>query len=876
MSKDLFESSMLRSYDEKIFYNLFQQEDITDLKNIIKFAEGLVIKNDEMASMYENESTSYAANMYRTAIESEELQSGKMTEMERASVIKGYKEGNPYYILLKTDYGISPLDARRTKDLHILKSVNNTLDTYDTAVFYNCYYDMLEYFSKVTVTNAFDNQTFIREYYINYIIFGTILRFINQRMEGYFDVEHYGLKELKNGFISWGMDYFDEVPLSYQRRIYKGLNNLIRNKGTFNALDAINNLFSFHNVNINKYILTKVQDNIDPYGDEKLALYKIPFDENLDTDEHEQIDLQEITDHDPYWRSTEEEILSENFNTMATKYISADVDMDLTSTSKELSYFMSLLNEAEMEERRLIKPYIDQGGYTKKEAKEKHGILDTDFYFQNQDISPSPIYIYDALVALQLLIFKQIDLSDRIHRINFIKNVYGYKFDQDFIEDLREIRDYLYWNKDDFSSSKWTEYMEFFSSFRLKTITRYEQVDLEQIKRIFRSNIRYRNQLLYVSDLVEDANGSSTMKNYVKDNAIYDAMELFINVLMDPKRNVPLDILFQYVDLHELLSKFVNYQLDVGMFEKERTISGFRDNEGIRKDLEVLAGRIDDPAMNLSIHAFLNNKDVDLEQTERFIDNLMNYVYENPELQKEHLVFTKNLYVYLTIFTHTPDSNMDSNKINMQNFIDIYKYNEGIRNDLETYMAEENDPMLYEKMDKLWNNSFISDYDMSNYKYNNTLTSYLMEHDPNLYEYTQVHTPIYDFQADKTPLYREKVFQLVESLDTFMNLEKEMLARNNFVGMSQYVRRYMRILLEIFKSYSLQVLDSDISYIFDDPVDNGINIRDAITMSDIELYFTDDIGVIDSMNLSGKLEPEVEKDNQLNITDEIKMTINEE
>src|SRR5699024_1761576 len=116
-----------RSYDENIFYNLFSKEDIMDLKNVIRFAEGIVIKDNRLSSQYETNASLFAANSYMNAVENHKgIYGTNLTELERTSIINGYKESNPYYIYLKTKFGVSPLEARRARDFHIIKATNNT------------------------------------------------------------------------------------------------------------------------------------------------------------------------------------------------------------------------------------------------------------------------------------------------------------------------------------------------------------------------------------------------------------------------------------------------------------------------------------------------------------------------------------------------------------------------------------------------------------------------------------------------------------------------------------------------------------------------------------------------------------------------------
>lgn len=876
ISMNMFNKNMLRTYNEQIFYNIFKEEDIKEINEVIRYGEGLVIKNNYLAERFETDTTMSNSNMYIAAIENSLLYNTTMSEIKRKTIIDSYNEGNPYYIYLRTNYGIAPYDARKTKDYHILKASNNTLNPSDEKLFIECYYDMLEYFLKVTITNAFDNQTFIREYYNTYILFGTILRYVTRKMETYFNVDLYTRRDLKNGFISWGFDYFDEVPLAYQRRIFKALNDLVRNKGTDNVFTIISNLFSYQNININKYMLAKIQDNTIINAPDSLALYKVPFDEDLDINSHEQVNYNDVVDEDPYWRSNEEEILDVRFNTVNTKYISSDINIDLSDSSKEMSYFISLLNSAEILDKDLVKDYIGIHKLTKKEAKAEYGLLDTDFYFTDNNISKSPIYIYDAIIALSLLVLNQMNYKDLItyYEDNEIKGIYGYNFNQNYLEEIKKVREHLYWNKSNFPKSKWNEYMNFFSSFRIKDISRYEQYDIEAILNEYQSNIRYYNQLLYVSEYVLEYNHSKKMNDYIKNEAIYDGIEYLINILMDNTRKVPLEVLFKYTDLHSLLSKFVDYQVETGLMSKEKLLIGFRDNVLINKELKTFMLKVNDPNLNIIIDGYLNTEEKNLEQIETFINKIMNFLYKNPDVEEYQLLFTKNLYVYLTIFTFTKDSNYDNKKISFRDLTDIFYYNEKLRQRLEDYMHDESDPMLVEKMEHLWSKTFITNYKLDNYGINKTFKSYLMEHDPNLYEYCQIQLPIYDFTTDRKPLYREKLFYLIESLDNYLGLRQDLFTRSNYTGLTEYVRRYVRILVELFKAYTLQVIDTDLSYTFKDSVDNGIRVRDTMIMADTSIFLTDEIGIDDSMVRKQYMNLD-ETEDSINIHDSINITVRE-
>jgi Phage tail protein (Tail_P2_I) len=201
-------------------------------------------------------------------------------------------------------------------------------------------------------------------------------------MENFFNIDVYDLKTLKNAFISVGLDYFDDMPINYQRRLLKMVNTLLSHKGTNQAINEIVELFGFSNVDIYRYILAKGY-NTDPktgrinYKDPYLMFFKTPSDKEIDFKKDLMLSYESITSNDPYWQSSEEEVKTLSFNFVNSKYMSVDTTIDAMNETIGLAYFMSLLNKFQ------------------EEYKQREGM---DFGFINKKISKNVINVHDAIV----------------------------------------------------------------------------------------------------------------------------------------------------------------------------------------------------------------------------------------------------------------------------------------------------------------------------------------------------------------------------------------------------------------------------------------------------------------------------------------------
>ena len=812
-------------------YNPFINSDIDEIDNVIKYARGLIIKDQNLAEMYETDESLRMSDRYIRAVE-DTLRN--VTDYEKRLVISDYSEKNPYYKALSLRYGIDPYTARKARDYEILKVSNNTLSNKERSIFEKAYYESVKYFTNVTYTDAFNNQKYYREFFSIYIIFSTILRYVNAQMVGYFDVDTYNKSMLKNGFISNGLDYFDEIPLVYQRKIYKAIDDLIRNKGTDNVFGLIRDIFSFNSINVHKYVLTKNRDN--------LTFYKVPLDEHLNPSTHQSLAYEDVVGNDPYWRAEKEDILTQSFNKLDTKYISADIDLDLVNNSKKMSYFFSMLNYASI--KNIASKNINNVS-----------LLNDSFSFINRTISEESINIFDAIVCLMVLMYNKLEWKDTIHRVNFSKGIYAYNLDIDqesIQESVKSVRSYLYYNRELFESHDWDDIMSFFVGFKLHDFDYGGQIALDDIMSKYNESLVYENQLLFLSDYIYSITKNKTLEGLITDSRTYDSLEYVTNILTDSNSNIDMSLIYKYHDLSELLSLFVRYQHSLGYMDTNKLVLLMNNNLTLKGEISRFAYSVSSPSLTRVMNSYFAepitaNGEQLLSEIDAVVVELLS---DSKYTGSSRIEYYPNLYVYLNVILSYKRDSSTSKMFSIEEFMSMFNHNESLRLKLENLIETTSDPVLHSNLQQLWDSSFNSDFNMQLFKGNTTFSDYLMKENPSLYNYTKIINPNdYDFEFDNSSIYRDKIFELLNSIGNYINVD--FISQNNFIGMSEYIRRYMYILITVFKSYTSETLYTNNLFDLNDKLDNGIRVMDSVKIGNTNLTaneFIDlqDITVINS------------------------------
>ena len=812
-----FDETMIRKFKPIYYYKAFKEIDIDEIDKIIDYARGLVIKDEDIAQSYETNESMREAEQYM-ASKDRDVESF-YTPYEEYVIIKNYKEKNKYYNNLKVVYNIDSYHSRKAKDYEVIKSLNKTLSVSEENLFLEAYKEALEYFKNVTYTPAFKNQPYERQMYNMYIINSTIHRYINKIFYGYFDVDTYGKERLKNGFISWGMDYFDDFPIEYQRRVYKSLNDMIRKKGSNDVFNLISSIFSLDSIDINKYFLAKKENN--------LAFFKTNINNRLNIATDTEVRYDTIVDNDPYWRSSKEDIINKPFNVIETKYISVDAVINITNNSTNLAYLYSLLRQ------------LKQNGLD----------IDSTFSFRNSNISDTSINLYDAIIALNVLILKRVGWTDKIS--SKTSNGISFNFDTDVKSTLKDIKTYIYKNK--YTIDNYNEILKFLSRINIKDITNENFITVDEILDEYYKSDVIKDQFTFIGEILRGVNGSDELLYYIEEDLIYDGMVYLWKQIVIPERKFEYKSVSYYKDFMQVFNKFIGHQIANGEITEDDIYNFMINESSIMNELDVYIRMLEDDSLTNKYEIFLHTKSISnikavLLEMEQVINNLIS---ENNYPEWKQLDKYQILKSFLMDILSYSRYNTDSVTIN--DFMSILEYNNDMRRELEEFTYNVDDGRLKIKLRELWEQIFISDTYNSLFDGYSTYSDYLKDNNPGLYYYTIVESNIYDhdsFNHDK--VYRDKIFDLVNSIDNHLNLDEDLFVNNNFIGILGFIKNYIQILVTVFKSYTADIVNTELLYKFDSKFDNGIDLTDDLYIGKVELQQSDSINIMDRFEINAE------------------------
>jgi len=894
-----FTEDMIRKYTPYYRWNAFDKTDIEDVQNIIDFARGLVLKNTAEAERYETDQMMKDADLYIRAID-HTLDEHVYTEYQRLQIIKDYTERNKYYLNLNKLYGISYYVARKAKDRFIIKEINSTLDKHKKNLFELCYYEALNYFSKVLYTHAWDNQRYNREFFDEYIIFMTVQRYINLEMKDYFNVDTYTKRQLKNGFISNGLDYFDSFPIEYQRRTYKLLNDMIRNKGTNKVFDIIKDIFSYNFLKINKYTLGKVKD---AYDADDLTFYRTEINNNVDVYNDPRVDYDKLTGEDPYWRVRREEVLDKEFNTLNTKYISSDIDLDVIENSKLISYFMSLISELQRLHTTKVFTYMYDNAIPYDEAVKAVGLKDDDFIFIDRNISDKPIDIYNAIIALIVLVFNQLNWkSYKTKRLEH--DTFGFAFTpttryfdtrKESINDITvNLVNYLNYNEHHLPAKTVRRLLDLIDNLKIDDFKLDEQrFDLNYIFEKYNAKAVYKNQLLAFGKLIAGKYEVNRIEKLVSMNRLTDALYYVSTKLLQKEGYINELGKFKY--LTELVRDYINLTLSPKTVPTTQFISfkQYRDYflnyahiPTIKSELDKFVKKLNHKDLNKVYYKKGSTLFDIVPQISKSINDMIEKELYQPS---QNIKLYPELNAFLTVFHDLfSDYSEDGQylgdyrkfKYSMESLANMYRRLDKLRHTVEDYMLETDDPMVYQSLKKLWyimfatdNNDLVLDKKGTNERAT-TYLEYLKENDINLYYYTQIKLDYSNIDTlDYDGIVRDKITELTTAIINHLNLnDYNFFEENNFIGITDYIKRYVYILVNIFKAYTIQTVSSNTIYNLNNRIENTIKVLDQASIyspGKIKLDMEDTIEVLDSYSINSHRH----ETDRLSITDRVSIKV---
>lgn len=345
--------------------------------------------------------------------------------------------------------------AREAKNFEIIFT-DIILDNVFLRAFFETYSFCREYFMATIYNSAFSGRYNLYENFIGMnIMIMTIQRLVVDTIKLSIDRDFYDLTSIKKMFDCYGIPFFEDLPLDYQRTIIKNLNMLIRSKSTDKVLYDIANILMYERMRIYKYFLVK-ERKLDEAGN-PLIITKIIYDDDgneievPDYDKMYDIYFQstdilepnvilaienkpnryhynEVTDEDVHWWETEElkkELYEREYNFIETKYLGINLMQNLTNLLYDTCYFIHLLVDNKdtttpLETRVLNKDAMKTG---------------TDYLYLKLDrFSPVPISIFDSVVMLSALVSKKNGMKGNIitQSAGKILSVLGFNFELNF------------------------------------------------------------------------------------------------------------------------------------------------------------------------------------------------------------------------------------------------------------------------------------------------------------------------------------------------------------------------------------------------------------------------------------------------------------
>lgn len=345
--------------------------------------------------------------------------------------------------------------AREAKNFEIIFT-DVQLDNVFMKAFFETYDFCREYFMAVVYNNSLKNIYNLYDNFIGMqILIMTVQRMIADTIKMAIDRDFYDLNSIKTMFEAYGVPFFEDLPLDYQRTILKNLNILIRTKSTDKVLYDITNVLFYERVQVYKYYLVKeriMDENNDPViyyktvtddnGEEQQVydyekMYKFYFQSTDILEPNVILSIEnkankyhynEVTDEDVFWWETEElkkELWEREYNFIDTKYLGVNLMQNLTNLLYETCYFLNLLVDNKdtttpMETRILNTDAMKTG---------------TDYLFITLErFSPIPISIFDTVITLCALISKKNGMKGNIitSTPSKVLSVLGFNFEANF------------------------------------------------------------------------------------------------------------------------------------------------------------------------------------------------------------------------------------------------------------------------------------------------------------------------------------------------------------------------------------------------------------------------------------------------------------
>ena len=609
---------------------------------------------------------------------------------------------------------------------------------------------------------------------------------------------------------------FKSIPLIYRKNIAKNIEALIRNKGTDDIYDLIYGLFGIDSVDVFEYYIRKLEG--------KLSIAQVPIHtenviQNIINTENK-LSYDDITNSDKYWgvyeskESVKESLNKYPFNYMNSKYITVNNKFSLSDLNFISSYLLNYILECI--------------GTDKFE-------IAIDGFDQKQDI----VDLLIMLFAIQSIKFgfagnipNDIVSTAAMLKFNVNKEITGKPGDDETVKVLDIIDKYYYKT----SSNK--VYKGRAKADRLRQM-------ITDTGAIITPNITSTNMIL---DTVVDA----YLQNLNVDIAATAKNEnSFFNEVIDYRNSAK--TINDYLCFNELLkciatSDMISDVYKLPIAELELLATAHTNSKNLIINKEWLYYNID----KVWIKRSDNTKPTDSNNSNTFETN------DIPSIGKANIY--KYAYdtikdIYYESIDLIPNEGYSFTGVNQTETIDLA---DGTK--LFITNADINN-FINEKGSELNINSFVLTYESSDnniynvylYRYIDTALTYSMYlkyHAKDLYEYLSMT----DSETKTTYIERlDNMFSIIiasieASIHNLSLRHRLQLSLNDFANLVKYIK----IVIDVFKSYTVDLAAMDVIYRIDDYDNNRVKIIDQYIMHE-KTVMTNNINTFSNISFNERM-----------------------
>lgn len=426
---------------------------------------------------------------------------------------------------------IKPYNARMANGMSILYTPNDANDVI-LVKFKTFFQNNVAYSKRVLSHQALTRY----EHYEAIMIIMAILFAVRETIVGYLQLilnrDFFDDDIIRNVFLSFGVDTFDDLPKYIRIQLAKNINNLLQNKGTDDVIIDICKIFGFNSQDVFKFYLFKehrvdsngnflyqekeIPDPDSPGNTKKVpdldAMYDLYFVKTPITasdpipyaaDSLNVYQYHLITNSDKYWGTGEDKselrrkIMEKEFNYIETKYISINNIYSIVDLLFEINYFF-------------------------RAVRDNKDLLNSIKLSFNQ-VNSGKISLFQGVTALFALTSARLGFAGNIFQKPTTALYYlGFNYEAD-IDALKELlKDTPYYNLlDDFQ--KMTPDMSsaqllnnFFTNKKVYTKLRLLIRDVRNWEH-FKILKKVEKAILFVRDITESYDNKPTFLDYLKD-----------------------------------------------------------------------------------------------------------------------------------------------------------------------------------------------------------------------------------------------------------------------------------------------------------------------------------------------------------------------